>query len=252
MNVFWKWIKRIGLILAFILACAQLFDWGAKFFRRELVARLERGAFELPPQLDDFYTDLTKELDSDTFVRRVLADEHFKSIADDIKELSDSRKEDLVRRMARLLPGRSAIGIPYPFQSIKSYWSGTITNSGSAQITAAQLYISGGRFALLTRDNNSRTAKSIENVIDIGDLRPMERVQVSIWSIYDLDYYRYAPDVRLTHRSGVGKVIIPRLVTGLPAFLDKNDFLVYMFVWIFVVIGIGAAVSKLQSRQAEP
>ena len=87
MNVFWKWIKRIGLILAFILACAQLFDWGAKFFRRELVARLERGAFELPPQLDDFYTDLTKELDSDTFVPRVLADEHFKSITDNIKEL---------------------------------------------------------------------------------------------------------------------------------------------------------------------
>ena len=154
MNVFLKWIKRIGLILGFILACVQLFDWGAKFFRRELVARLERGAFELPPQLDDFYTDLTKQLDSDTFVPRVLANEHFKSIADDIKELSDSRKEDLVRRMARLLPGRSAIVIPYPFQSIKSYWRGTITNSSSAQITAAQLYISGARFALLTRDDN--------------------------------------------------------------------------------------------------
>ena len=53
-----------------ILACLKLFDWGATFFRSDLVARLEGGAFGLPPQLDDFYADLTKKLDADTFVPR--------------------------------------------------------------------------------------------------------------------------------------------------------------------------------------
>lgn len=248
MNVFWKWIKKIGLFLGAILICLQLFDWGAKFFRHGLIARLERGGFELAPQLDDFYSDLMKGLDADALVPRVLQDEYFKSIANNIKELSDRRREDLVRAIVRSLPNKSAIAIPYAFTSIESYWKGTITNSSSEQITAAQLYLSGARFALIRRDDNSQTALSVENVINIGDLRAREQVQVSIWSRYGLDYYRYAPDVRLTHRFGVGKVTIPRLVTGFAAFLDKYDFVFYsLFVWFFIVVVILAIGAMLQS-----
>jgi len=51
---------------------------------------------------------------------------------------------------------------------------------------------------------------------------------------------------------GVGKVTIPRLVTGLPAFLDKHDFFIYMIlVWVFVGVGIPVAAKKLQSRKGE-
>jgi hypothetical protein len=150
-----------------------------------------------------------KELDADALVPRVLQDEYFKTIASNIKELSDSRREDLVRAIVRSLPNRSAITIPYALTSIESYWKGTVTNSSSEQITAAQLYLSGAPFALIRREDNSQTALSVEDVINIRDLRPREQVQVSIWSRYGLDYYRYAPDVRLTHRFGVGKVTIP-------------------------------------------
>jgi hypothetical protein len=250
----WRWIKRTSIILGVILTCAKLFDLGAKFFRYELVARLERGAFGLPPQLDDFYTNLTKKLDTDTFVPRVLADEYFKNVAGNVKDLSDSRKEDLVRQMARLLPSRFEIVIPYDFKAIHSYWTGTITNSSSAQLTTVQLHLSGAKFALLTRDDNSKTTQSTENLINIGDLRPGEKVQISIWSTYGLDFsdHFYAEDVRLTHHSGVGKVTIPRLVTGLPAFFDKYDFVIYMMlVWVVVVVGISAVATKLESRQGE-
>jgi hypothetical protein len=248
----WRLITRIGLILSVFLAVAKLLDFGAKFFRHDLVARLEGGAFGLPPQLDDFYADFTKKLNADTFVPRVMADENFKSLADNVKELSQSRKEDLVRWVARLLPNRLETAMPYEFKSIQSYWTGTITNSSSGQVTTVQLYLNGAKFALLARDDNSKTSQSTENVVNIGDLRPGEKVQVSIWSVYGLDYYAYAPDVRLTHHSGLGKVIIPRLVTGLPAFLDKYSVFVYMIVWLFVVVGISAAVTGVQSRKSEP
>ena len=150
-------ITRIGLILSVFLAVAKLLDFGAKFFRHDLVARLEGGAFGLPPQLDDFYADLTKKLNADSFVPRVLADENFKSLADNVKELSQSRKEDLVRWVARLLPNRLETAMPYEFKSIQSYWTGTITNSSSGQVTTVQLYLNGAKFALLARDDNSKT-----------------------------------------------------------------------------------------------
>jgi len=234
-----------------LLALAKLLGVGAKFFRHDLIARLEGGAFGLPPQLDDFYADLTKKLDADTFVPRVLADEHFKFLAGNVKELSGSQTEDLLRWTARLLPNRLATVVPSKFENIQSYWAGTITNSSSGQVTTVQLYLNGAKFALLTHDDNSKTSQSTENVVNIGDLRPGEKVQVSIWSTYGSDYYWYGPDIRLTHRSGVGKVIIPRLVTGLPAFIDKYDFLIYMVVWVFVVVGIGVIANQLQSRASE-
>lgn len=225
---------------------------GAKFFRHELVARLERSAFQLPPQLDDPYSNLAKELNADALVPRVLADEYFKSAAGDVKDLSDSKKEYLVRRMAQLLPDRSAIAIPYTFKTIKSYWTGTITNSSSAQITAAQLYLNGARFSLLTRDDNSQLADAAENVINVGDLRPKEKVQLSVWSVYDSDFYEYAPDVRLTYPLGVGKVTIPRLVTGFPAFLGKYQFPIYFALfWIFVVVLLLAIAAASQSPERE-
>ena len=57
-----------------IAAAIVVFEAGGKFFRHQPVARLEGSAFELPPQLDDFYTNLGKRLDSDALVPRVLAD----------------------------------------------------------------------------------------------------------------------------------------------------------------------------------
>src|SRR6266478_3138623 len=114
----WRWIKNIGFSLTALLAAVTLFEWGAKFFRYELVAQLEGNAFGLPPQVDDFYNNLIKELDTDTLIRRVLADEYFKSLAGNIKGLSDRQKEDLVRGVARLLPNRFSIVIPYNFKSI--------------------------------------------------------------------------------------------------------------------------------------
>jgi hypothetical protein len=253
----WKLINRIGFILMAIAAAIVVFEAGGKFFRHQPVGRLEGSSFELPPELDEFYTNLGKKLDSDALVPRVLADEDFKRIAgklreqnfagDKINEVSDTEKEYLIRRMTRLLPTKLEIEIPYGFKSLKSYWTATISNSSSAQITAAQLYLSGAKFALVTRDNASKIAQSTENLVDIGDLRPSEKVQVSIWSVYGLDYYRYAPDIRLTHRSGVGKVIIPRLVTGFPAFLDKYDFVFYMLLfWLLIIVGGSALAKKMQ------
>ena len=207
----WRWIKRISLILGVILACLKLFDWGATFFRSDLVARLEGGAFGLPPQLDDFYADLTKKLDADTFVPRVLADENFKSRADNVKELSESRREDVVHWVgepfAKIARNSGAVQV----RSIQSYWTGTVTNSSSGQVTAVQLYLNGAKFALLTRDDNSKTSQSTENLVNIGDSASAKNSRIDMVRIW-LDYYStFAPPIRLTHRSGVGKVTIPRL-----------------------------------------
>lgn len=241
-----------------IAAGIVVVEAAAKLFSHRPVARLEASAFELPPQLYDFYTTLGKRLDSDALIPRVLEDEDFKRIAGNLKEqnfeggkineVSDTEKENLVRRMTRLLPTKLEIEIPYDFKGLRSYWTGTITNSSSAQVTSAQLYLNGAKLALLTRDNGAKTAQSTENVIDIGDLRPSEKVQVSIWSA--LDYSGYGRDIRLTHRFGVGKVIIPRLVTGFPAFLDKYDFVFYMLLfWLVVLVGGSALAKKMESLE---
>jgi len=250
----WKWAKRIGFVFTALLAAVTLFGQGAKFFRHDLVGQIDGNAFVLPPQLDDFYNNLTKELDADTFVPRVLADEHFNYRAGyTVKGISDSQKEDLVRGIVRLLPSRLEIVIPYDFKNIKSYWTGTITNSGSAQITAVQLYLEGTKFALLTRDDNSKTTQSTDNLVNIGDLRAKEKVGVSVWSTYSLDYYQsFARDIRLTHHLGIGKLTIPRRVTGILASLDEHSLFIYLIGWIVLVIVVAIGAAALQSRQDEP
>jgi len=242
-------LRNTGIVIGVILSATQLFTWGASFFSPKVVARLEFGEFGLPPQLEDLYAKLAAKLQDDTFVHRVLADESFKSAAS-VNHLPDDVREILVRRVLLLLPNELAIfgGIPYDFRRIESYCAGSVTNSSSAQVTSVQLYLSGAMFARIKRDDNSITSQSIPNLVTIGDLRPGETVQLSIWSGAGFRYLD-SRDVRLTHSAGVGRVTIPRPVTGVPAFLDKYGFFIY---FILLVICGGLLFQWLMVRFVEP
>jgi hypothetical protein len=221
-------LKNIAVVVGLILSFITLYNWGAKLLSHDVVAQLEAGAFELPPQLESFYSKLATTINGDALVARSRADESFKN-AYFFKDFSDDQKESLVRRLAGLLPRESEITVPYDFRQIEAYWRGTITNASKARVTAVQLYLSGAKYVLVKRDDNSKTPQSVANLISIGDLRPGETVQLSIWSNSGFRFIT-SSDVRLTHSSGIGKVIIPRSVTGFPAFIDKYDFVFYMIL----------------------
>jgi hypothetical protein len=244
-------LKNIAVVVGLLLSITTLYNCGAKFFAHDVVAHIEAGAFGIPPQLESFYSKLAADLKSDVVVPRVLSDESFKS-AYDLKDLSDDTKASLVRRMVSVLPSGADIRIPYDFTQIQSYWTGTVTNSSRARVSTVQLYLSGAKFVLLKRDDNSTTPQSVENLISIGDLRPGETVQLSIWSGSGSKYFT-SGDIRLTHASGVGQVVVPRSVTGLPAFIDKYDFIFYMLLFLvfaLLVVPLGFnQLSKWQSRR---
>jgi len=237
-------LKNIAVVVGLLLSITTLYNWGAKLFANDVVAHLEAGAFSIPPQLESFYSKLADDLTSDAVVARALADESFTS-AYDLKDASDDTKASIVRRVASVLPRVTDIKIPYDFTRIESYWTGSVTNSSKARVTTVQLYVSGAKFVLMKRDNNSTTPQSVENLVNIGDLRPGETVQLSIWSGSGFKYFS-SGDVRLTHASGVGQVVVPRLVTGLPALIDKYDFIIYMLLfWIFGVLVVPLGVERL-------
>lgn len=237
-------LKNIAVVVGLILSVTTLYNWGSKFFANDVVAHLEAGAFAIPPQLESFYSKLAADLKSDAFASRALSDESLKT-AYAWKDLSDEQKESITRRVAGLLPSAGDITIPFDFRRIAAYWTGSVTNSSKARITNVQLYLSGAKFVLLKRDDNSTTPQSIENLINIGDLRPGETIQLSIWSGSGFKYYS-SGDIRLTHASGVGQVVVPRLVTGLPAIIDKYDFLFYMLLlWIFGLLVVPLAADRL-------
>ena len=184
-------------------------------------------------------------VNSDTLLARSRADESFKD-AYFFKNVPDDQKEILVRRLAGFLPRESEIAVPYDFKQIEAYWRGTITNSSKARVTTVQLYLSGAKYVLVKRDDNSKTPQSVVNLISIGDLRPGETVQLSIWSNSGFRFLT-SSDVRLTHSSGIGKVIIPRSVTGFPALIDKYDFVFYIILWlIFAGLIVPFTFERLQ------
>jgi hypothetical protein len=214
-----------------------------------LLPRRHRSSFAIPPQLDSFYSKLAADLKTDAFVARVLSDDSFKTVYFP-KDTPDDQKTSLVRRVAGFLPSGSEVSIPYECKSIATLWTGTVTNSSKARVTTVQLYLSGAKFVLLKRDDNSTAPQSIENLVSIGDLRPGETVQLSIWSGSGFSYFS-SGDIRLTHASGIGQVIVPRLVTGLPALIDKYDFIVYMLLfWIFAALVVPLSFERLSKWRA--
>src|SRR5436305_14255111 len=117
-------------------------------------------------------------------------------------------------------------------------------------MTAVQLYLSGEKFVSLKREDNSTATQSIANLLNVGDLRPGEIVQLSIWSASSSTSLRSA-DVRLTHASGVGHVVIPRLVTGLPALIDKYQAVLYGLLFIiFAGLVMQLFLNRLSKRKA--
>jgi hypothetical protein len=242
-------LKNIAVIVGLLLSITTLYNWGSKVFSHDVIAHLEAGAFAVPPQLDSLYSKLGTDLKTDAFVARVLSDESFRTIYFP-KDTTDDQKASVVRRIAGFLPSGSDIAIPYDFKSIQSLWTGTVVDSSKARVTTVQLYLSGAKFALLKRDDNSTTPQSIQNLVNIGDLRPGESVQLSIWSGSGFNYFS-SGDIRLTHASGVGQVVVPRLVTGLPALIDKYDIIVYMLLfWIFIVLVVPLSIEQLSKWRA--
>ena len=180
---------------------------------------------------------------------RVLSDNSFRS-GYFLKDVPDDRKADVVRQIAGYLPIGSDVAIPYDFKSIQSLWTGTVVNSSKARVTTVQLYLSGAKFALIKRDDNSTSLQSTPNLVDVGDLRPGEAVQISMWSGSGFNYFS-SGDIRLTHAVGVGQVIVPRQVTGIPALIDKYDFIVYMLLfWIFVALIVPLSFERLSKWRA--
>ena len=237
-------LKNVAVVVGLILSGITLYNWGSQFFSHDVVARLEPGAFAIPPQLESFYNKLASDLRNDSFAKRVLSDPSFKS-AYFLKDLSEDQKDSIVQRVASLLPNDTSITIPYDFRGLEAYWSGNVTNSSKTTVTNVQLYIRSAKFVLVKRDDNSTAPQSVENLITIGDLRPAETVQLSIWCRLGFSYWSN-DDVRLTHSSGVGKVVIPRTVTGLAALIDKYDFVVYMMlVLLFAFVVMPLSIERL-------
>ena len=241
--------KNIAVIVGLLLSITTLYNWGSKLFSHDVTAHLEAGAFVIPPQLESFYSKLGTDLKADAFVSRVLSGDSFKTIYFP-KDTPDDQKLRLVEQIAGFLPNGSDVSIPYDFKSIRSAWAGTVVNSSKARVTTVQLYLSGAKFALIKRDDNSTTSQSTPNLVDIGDLRPGEAVQVSIWADSGFNYFSPG-DIRLTHASGIGQVIVPRLVTGLPALVDKYDVFIYMLLFIiFTSIIVPLSFERLSKWRA--
>jgi len=92
-------LKNVAVVVGLILSFITLYNWGTRFFAHDVVAQLEAGAFELPPQLESFYSKLAKTVNGDALVARFRADASFKD-AYFLKDFSDDQKEGLVRRAA--------------------------------------------------------------------------------------------------------------------------------------------------------
>ena len=104
-------------------------------------------------------------------------------------------------------------GVSQSFSHIRGYWSITLRNEGEKLAKSVNLWLENLVYVRIYRDNEELVSNESLWPIEIGDLHPPEEIKISAWSSSEPSLYVFlheqtSDEIRLTHESGVGTVLI--------------------------------------------
>ena len=194
-------IRNIGIIIAAVLSLIKIYDW-ISAPSQKLNAEVTYSSFLLPPdvkaafrKIDSLSTQQTikKEIDSDKLLR--FSSPQARELAEKLIE----RFSDVIQSNFSKLPfGKYETGGSYLFQ-VK------VRNVGSKALSTVTLTMPEFLCATIKRPGEETRELGSGEIIRIGILQPREEIMINSWSRYAFSID--ASPIRITHDSGVGRVI---------------------------------------------
>ena len=132
-------------------------------------------------------------------------------------------------------------GVSQSFSHIRGYWSITLRNEGEKLAKSVKLWLENLVYVRIYRDNEELVSNESLWPIEIGDLHPPEEIKITAWSssapaLYVLLHERTSDEIRLTHESGVGTVLIRAPIAPV---WHKVEAIWPIFIFVLPITGYG-------------
>ena len=151
-------------------------------------------------------------------------------------------------------------GVPEPFSHIRGYWSIIVRNEGKKLAKSVRLRLGDLVYVCIYQDNKELVNAESTQWIKIGDLHPLEGVRIVAWSSSIPSIYIYlhrefiSDEIRLTHESGVGTVVIRAPID--PFWHEVASFweilwsiIQFLIIVVLISVSIVWIVAKLEERK---
>lgn len=196
----WAWFGKIAAVLAVIWLVIQIFNY---FSTKDvkIVAEGEYSPFSLPDNIFDQMSRMEPQLDDIAQIEKLLPEklENRSALASNI--YNSIFKE----RFSNLLK----------ISSVNSIWSFNITNEGSKEAVDLKLiFPSVGYYRLYKSGGEHFEAVRFNDIIPIGNLRPSESVELSVWANNFPALDPETRDIRITYPDGVAYISYPAKIKG--------------------------------------
>ena len=127
------------------------------------------------------------------------------------------------------------------FSYISGYWSITLRNEGKKPGKHVKLWLDNLVYVRIYRDNEELVSNGSLEPIEIGDLHPPEEIKITAWSSSEPSFY-VADDIRLTHNSGTGTVLIRAPIDPVWHKLERSWRIILIFIIIFTIVPLIAYI----------
>ena len=139
---------------------------------------------------------------------------------------------------------------PARLQEFEGVWLLSIINVGERTATSVSVKLPGATLFQLEREADSPTTGSIEEVLEVGDLRPSEKVSITAWT-RTAEFYR-PPEIRVTHDEGSFQTRPQAVVNSFGYWLlyDWKYYFYLLAFWILVSAIVEPTIKQIWKPKA--
>jgi len=169
---------------------------------------------------------------------------------DALEKAIDLSKCDPVHRgiIAREIAQYFRTFIPYEgieqFSGPSNVWFADVKNNSASTCEAVTLTLPGAKSVGIEREGKKIEYADINEVIDLGDLKPKELVKVTGWAFFTVDEDK----LKLVYKTGVGSVTVLKPVSSDWRFFAEqwDSCAVELFMVLFGLIGAGFIIRRIK------
>jgi len=229
MGISWiKIWKVVSLTCTIIVAIGAIFGIWAFLVRPtpKLSAVVEYSDIPWPPTIAKLVYNID-ELANEDNIRKAITDPNANL---DYANLSNDFRKYLVDGLREFQSG---------FLRYKGFYQIRVTNEGKKACSRVSVKLPVvGRFSYLVdvlREDSTHEIFKDCLVVNIGDLKPQECVNVLAWSLYETREF-LVREIRVTHDSGVASVDIIKPAGYFGRWVDKYLFRIGCILWFVAIM----------------
>lgn len=241
--------KNVGIVIAVILGCIQLWDW-ITAPRDRLVAAIEYGPLMLPPSIEAEFVRLRDLADEDKLKEMIRFDELLSYPETEPRGYIGDRVVAAVAMVLRInLP---YYGLPPNYGRLNGYWTAKIVNRSEKALAEVKLSLPHTQYVKIKREGQGAIHSATNDVIHLGKMQPQDEAWIVAWTSIEPSRY-YADDIKLTHDAGMGEIDVRAPVGRIGQWFDRFwsllAFLLLMAVFWTVLI-LADIRSSIRSNRA--